>query len=125
MPAFNFHQRFADDVECGRKQQTVRTTRRGKVGDTAYLYTGQRTTKCRKLGEAPLIQVTPIEINRIEGNGEPVIVIDGAWLVHQEAEFFARADGFDFAEQMVDWFDNTHGGLPFKGWLHVWQLPEN
>lgn len=124
MPAFNFHQRFANDVECGRKQQTIRTTRRGEVGDTAYLYTGQRTRKCRKLGEAPLVDVAPIEIGR-NRNGEPYVVIHFGGLSSTNADEFAMADGFTCAEQMVDWFERTHGNLPFNGFLHRWTLPEN
>ena len=46
MPALNFQKRFADLVESGEKCQTIRKCskdgRDPKVGDTLYLYTGQR-----------------------------------------------------------------------------------
>ena len=57
MPAFNFSPQFADAVAAGRKLNTIREKQRGKVGDPAYLFTGQRTKKCVRLGEGTLVRV--------------------------------------------------------------------
>ena len=56
MPAFNFKPQFAPLVESGKKTKTIRPTKRGNVGDTAYLYTRQRTKNSRKLGEGVLTE---------------------------------------------------------------------
>ena len=123
MPAYNFQPRFADAVESGAKTQTIRKTRRGaKPGDTAYLYTGQRTKACRKIGEGRLISVFPISIDRIFGAKDPAIFNHTCrQLTQEEADFFAQLDGFEDAQALYKWFDENHG-LPFTGYVHKWIL---
>lgn len=125
MPAYNFMARFAPLVESGEKRQTIRQTDKGaKPGDTAYLYTGQRTKQCRKLGEGLILSVLPIEIGK-HACGEPyATVTDGMKLMHIVHEDFyglAIADGFANGEEMVAWFEARYG-LPFLGYLHEWEL---
>jgi len=129
MPAFNFSARFADLVESGKKRQTIRAERKRpfKVGDRAYLYTGMRTKKCRKLGEGRVVQVLEVVIDRERlqwetPNGE---VADGIEVPAPSAlaDDMARQDGFRDYTDMADWFEKTHGkthGLPFCGVLVRW-----
>ena len=116
MPAFNFKPQFAPLVESGQKTQTIRRTKRGNVGDTAYLKTGQRTKDCRSLGEGVLTKVYELSITEIG-----VFVEFGAETTALSFDEFARADGFKNYEEMKTWFDRLYG-LPFSGWLHVWEL---
>lgn len=124
MPAYNFKQQFAPAVESGQKRQTIRQTTKGaRRGSTAYLYTGQRTSSCRKLGEGTITDVLPIEIGR-HACGEPYASItenDGkqAHIVHRDLDVLARADGFQTGAEMVEWFAAQYG-LPFDGFLHLW-----
>ena len=120
MPALNFQKRFADAVESGAKRQTIRAPRRdgrpsATVGARLYLYTGMRTKGCRKLGEAICTRTAQFVINPALA-----IIIDGKVLHSAAAEDdFARADGFDDAPEMIQWFADTHG-LPFEGTLIEW-----
>lgn len=113
MPALNFQPRFADMVESGQKTQTIRKTLRGKVGDTVYLYTGQRTKNCRKLGEGRIVSIQSISIQR------DVVFLGDRLLSAQDNNFLAAADGFADSAEMFDWFETVHG-LPFDGFLYKW-----
>ena len=120
MPAYNFMARFAPLVESGEKCQTIRQTDKGaKPGDTAYLYTGQRTKQCRKLGEGMILSVLPIKIARLS-LGEPYAATT-TYLVGDRLDDFSKADGFAGGEEMVAWFEKQYG-LPFFGYLHQWEL---
>lgn len=124
MPAYNFQPRFAPLVESGKKRQTIRKTAKGATrGATAYLYTGQRTTHCRKLGEGTITDVLPIEIGRhaCSESYASITERDGkrTHLVHEGLDALARDDGFENGEEMVAWFAAQYG-LPFAGYLHQW-----
>jgi len=121
MPAYNFKKQFAPVVESGQKRQTIRQTARGAHrGAIAYLYTGQRTSSCRKLGEGTITDVLPIEIGR-HACGEPYASITEngkpAHIVHSDLDALAIDDGFKTGEEMVEWFSAQYG-LPFAGYLH-------
>lgn len=124
MPAYNFKERFAPLVESGEKRQTIRQTAKGaRPGMTAFLFTGQRTNRCRKIGEGRIIDVRPIEIGR-HACSEPYASIlehDGkrTHLVHEGLDALGRADGFANGEEMAEWFEDQYG-LPFTGFLHEW-----
>lgn len=126
MPAYNFQKRFAPLVEGGQKRQTIRQTAKGSTrGATAYLYTGQRTNHCRKLGEGTITDVLPIEIGR-HACSEPYAVVTGydgkrTHLAHEYLDALARADGFSNGEEMAEWFAGQYK-LPFTGYLHQWVL---
>lgn len=64
MPALSFQKQFADQVATGKKRQTIRAWRKRPffTGDKLYLYTGLRTSSCRKLGEAVAARVVAIVI---------------------------------------------------------------
>jgi hypothetical protein len=116
MVAINFSADHAPKVESGEKNQTIRQTRRGKVGDRCQLYTGQRTKECRKLrsDDPPLLHVTPCHI-RPEG-----FVVGNTKGVPKGRDAFARADGFKDYKTMVAWFKARYGSETFVGFLHVW-----
>lgn len=114
MPALNFKKQFADKVERGEKRQTIRKGNRVKTGDKLFLYTGQRTKECRKLGEAVCKEVYDIVIAN-----EDEIYFDDCILIGIEKEQLAKDDGFDCTADMIDWFKDTHG-LPFVGQVIRW-----
>lgn len=123
MPAFNFQKRFAEKVESGEKRQTIRARRKDgrnpQVGQTAYLYFGMRTKSCRKIGEGIITSVETIVIDR---NGLLTDVVIGASPIdHYEKVNLSRADGFGCFQEMLEWFETTHG-LPFYGFLINWGL---
>jgi hypothetical protein len=125
MPAYNFQSRFADAVADGRKTQTIRAPRKDgripKVGQTAYLYTGMRSSAARKLGEGMIVEVHNISIFHHIGI---VVETEGQTVLLQKTETlnaFAKSDGFLNWQEMVDWFSATHG-LPFVGHLIMWVL---
>mgnify|MGYP001768442570 CR=1 FL=1 len=113
MPALNFQKQFADKVEKGEKRQTIRK-RPFQIGDKLYLYTGQRTKQCRKLGESVVKESYSIVIPN-----EDEIYFDDCILIGIEKEQLARDDGFECVADMIDWFKKTHG-LPFVGYLIIW-----
>lgn len=126
MPQFNFQERFAADVESGRKRQTVRHVRRNtpKVGQTAHLFTGLRTKAARCLGRHSITDVRPILVD-MDGSvslgetGDPDAYFHGRDLSPSEADAFAEADGFENAVAFVAWIRDTHG-LPFEGHVTSW-----
>lgn len=116
MPGYNFKARFAQDVETGRKRQTIRQCRKRptRVGDTLYLFTGQRTSRCRRLGEWPCVAVLPfLMLNPTHW------VLDGQRLRSGERDELAQADGFE-TQKGLWWFLYLHYGLPFDGEAIRW-----
>lgn len=107
MVAFNFMEQFADDVEAGRKLQSARLTQRCNVGDKIQLYTGQRTKKCRKLGDGVCTAVKPINIQ-------------DRFMTKEEIKF-AKNDGFKNIADMKAFFRKTHG-VPVDLFIHKWRL---
>ena len=100
MVAYNFQERFVPAIVQGSKRQTIRRIgkrRHAEPGDQLQLYTGMRTTQCRKiLEEDPTcLTVRPVEI-RISEQWISVIV-EGTPV--RDLEAFARQDGFDDATQ--------------------------
>ena len=116
MPLLGFQKQFAPLVESGEKRQTIRAHRKRPFvkGDRLYLYTGLRTKQCRKLGEAVC---TKVESIRIRTGG--AVLLGSQLLGVRQIQRISRDDGFDNAEEMVQWFEETHG-LPFEGQLIRW-----
>jgi hypothetical protein len=111
MPIYNFKSKFADDVESGKKRQTIRKKRKRptKVGETLYLYTGLRTKKARKLKETVCMAIYDIEIywNKVIVDGKEY---KAYFILHR----LALNDGFKDFKEMALFFHITHHGLPFK-----------
>ncbi len=131
MPAFNFQARWADAVWIGAmhatsqyaavgtivpKRTTIRKWGRAWPGQTLYLYTGQRTAACRKLGEVLCLSATPFTISEA---GVPRLG-DHA-LNAAELERLARLDtaGLLGGPEFLAFF-RDHYGLPFDGGLYGW-----
>jgi len=120
MPAYNFKRQFAPKVEDGTKRQTIRRPRKRptKVGDTLYLYVGQRTRHCRRLRVETCIAVTPILIMGLYNI--TIFPKDNALrraLSPPEINELARADGFQSANEFVKFFWKE---LPFMGEMIQW-----
>lgn len=118
MVAFNFKSQFADDVESGRKRQTIRQKSRCRPGDALQLYTGMRTKNCRKLREAMCTEVVPIIIDR-DAHGRLRVILDGWDLRGSRLDDLIKADGFARRMDMRDFFSEQYG-LPFSGFLTRW-----
>lgn len=144
MPAYNFQGQFVPYIEDESKPHTVRADRKdGKVpnpGDTLYLYTGMRTKKCRKIGEAICIHTSQIRITETGiAFGGYLILADKtvlqqppSWLLNDiKRDIFAWKDGFrpegstidnphGSWELMLQFFKHTHE-LPFQGVVIYWK----
>ncbi len=110
MVAFNFKPQFVPHIENGKKQQTIRSTKRCEVGDDMQLYTGQRTKQCRLVKESVCVDVYPITISEGGIQCEKKM----------SATALANRDGFNSAPLMRNFFRDQYG-LPYKGWVHVWK----
>ena len=122
MVAYSFKSQFTEDVESGKKKQTIRAERKRHAhpGEPVQLYTGMRTKKCRKLVDPDPIctAVRDIEIASIYGFAD--VRVAGVNLVGAERlTAFARADGFDSIDEFIAFFKKEHG-LPFRGVLVEW-----
>jgi len=118
MPALNFKKRFAPAVAFFRKRQTIRAKRKDgrnpRPGDTLYLFTGQRTKSCQRLGMSICKSVEEIVIYP-----NCKILIAGNLLNDKEKDKLAVDDGFhDFPEFMA-FFRKEHD-LPLWGLLIKW-----
>ncbi len=121
MVAFNFSPEHAPKVASGDKTQTIRSKARGRFGDLAQLYTGQRTKNCIKLvdPEPTLILVDYVAIR-------PDYLTFGNKAKHpSDIDECARMDGFENYAAMVAWFQEKYRCHSYVGFLHRWALPKN
>lgn len=119
MPGVNFKAEFAKAVAAGEKTQTIRRVRKYPicVGDTLYLKTGQRTTKCDALGEGICTSVTPIRITDMGAIVDQKVPV----LLGSRLNDIAKADGFQDWARLRAWFERQYG-LPFDGVIITWRL---
>jgi hypothetical protein len=117
MPALNFQKQFAPLVKSGKKNQTIRALRKDgklfKEGDVLYLFTGMRTSNCKRLKTVVCKEVFSIRITRTGSMYFKPGISEGDY------DTMATSDGFKDNQEMIEWFKNTHG-LPFKGQLIKW-----
>lgn len=115
MPALNFIKKLAPKVEAGIKRCTIRARRKDgrdpRAGQTLYLYTGMRTTVCRKLMETLCLSTEPIAIEAWHN-----VIVGTKPLDLAEEETLARADGFETSCDFFEFFEKAHG-FPFYGLL--------
>lgn len=120
MVAFNFATEFAGPVERREKRQTIRQTRRAKVGDHIQLYTGQRTSDCRKLSEIDPI-CTLVMYVAIRPNS---LTLGDVSRFPRDRDEFAGLDGFPDYAAMHRWFSERYGTEYFVGYIHQWEWGE-
>jgi hypothetical protein len=113
MPSFNFQLRFAPKIASGKKGGTIRSTQRCKPGQFMFLFTGLRTKQCNRIGTKPCKGVVPVTLVNNH------IYLDGLQLSIDEANEFAKADGFKDLDAFYDFFKDQYG-LPYTGFWHVW-----
>lgn len=117
MVAFNFAAEFSGPVERREKKQTIRQTRRAKIGDRIQLYTGQRTLDCRKLSDVDPV-CTFVGYVAIRPNG---LTVGDVTKHPRDIDEFARLDGFADYADMQRWFYDRYGTNDFVGYLHRWE----
>jgi hypothetical protein len=113
----------AELVWAGTKRQTIRASARCKPGDILSLrrWTGKPyRSKQEVIGVEMCARVTPIRIDpdRVTLYDDP-LSDDPRTLGIGEARDIALADGFTGLDEMLAWFERTHG-LPFKGFVIEW-----
>jgi len=118
MVAFNFSPQFCGPVERKEKLQTIRKTRRAKVGDSIQLYTGMRTKACRKLVHDDAI-CTYVGFVAIRPGS---LTVGDNSLHPRHCDEFARLDGFKDYADMCRWFFDRYGQTDFIGYLHRWEF---
>ena len=144
MPLINFKPEFSEKVKAGllypehpkSKRQTIRPKRKNgndpKKGDTLFLYTGCRTNKTEKLGEATCKDSSDIIIDVLDNmfSLKIVIWINGTVLEHGEVNALALKDGFEplkrngiitssAADNFIRFFIKNYS-FPFNGKLIKW-----
>lgn len=122
MVALNFKKQFAPAILSGEKTGTIRAPRRdgrpvAVPGRPLTLYTGMRTKGCRKIRETVCLSVQPVLIR-----DALTIYVNRVLLIAPSA--FARADGFPSLDELIAFFESTHG-LPFEGFLVKWPAPDD
>lgn len=115
-----FKPEFATKVLSGEKCQTVRPTpkRMPEYGDKISLRAWSEKpyrSKQQVLRDAIITRVESVEIRSSE------MWIGGRWIPGTQMFDFIKADGFNTAQDMIEWFD-FHGGLPFRGIVIYWKL---
>lgn len=117
MVAFNFKPQFCGPVERREKTQTIRQTRRANVGDRIQLYTGMRTSSCRKLvADDPVCVCVDYVAIRPDS-----LTVGNVKNHPRDRDEFARMDGFKDYADMHRWFSETYGDEYFVGYLHRWE----
>ena len=119
MPALNFLKVNVPKIESGEKPHTIRRLgkRQFKVGDRLYLYWGQRTKSCQKIGETNCIKVDSI---RIYGDTKEII-LNGKLLEPEQIAKLAIRDGF---QDTMDFFEFFSRYSDFDGQVIWWNPKE-
>lgn len=122
MGLYNFEPRFVPNILDGTKTHTIRALREhpDRPGSTLHLYTGLRHKGARLLMRVKCVRIERIRMELYSpapGKFRIQIWIDGHPINQDEAEVFARRDGFfSFADMEAYWFDR----LPFTGQIIHW-----
>ena len=122
MVAYSFKAFFAAQIEAGTKRQTIRSHRRrhARPGELVQLYVGMRTKQCRKI--RPDVRCTRIGEVYIDVGAVAIdgLQVDGRQLSLEEAEDFAKADGFVSLSEMHAFWLKEHGEGRFAGVIIYW-----
>lgn len=126
MPAINFKEQFVPQILSGKKRFTVRKHRKNKIkpDQQLYLYTGMRTKKCRKIGEAIVYAVKEVKIDEEGIYVKRFVSFDNQVLFQKLSGYllidFLEQDGFASQYDCINFFKKQYG-LPFEGELISWQ----
>lgn len=126
MPSLSFQKQFAPGIHAmldkdyrkrtgiKAKTTTIRAKRKNPIhkGDVLYLFVGQRTKYCQRLGKVICKKIEEIVID--ETRDSILINVNGIRLNYEEAQILAEDDGFEGVKQMVKWFSRVYK-LPFTG----------
>lgn len=126
MGLYNFQARFVRKIRAGEKTHTIRGIRAhpDKPGNTLHLYMGLRTRSVELIMRVPCVKVEEIEIEHhperfLDSDPEMhTITINGIELDRSEREAFAKRDGFESFDEMLEFWA---GRLPFKGHVIHWK----
>ncbi len=110
-----FKERFAEPILLGTKVFTLRNNRKNqpKIGETLFMYTGLRTSECRKISDKEkLMSTQKVLIYITRGKEKQIdisITVDNKLLTREQVDQFVKYDGFvdrsDFAEY---WITSTY-----------------
>ena len=119
MPAYNFKSRFVEPIQSGEKNTTIRPCRKRptRIGDTLYLFTGQRTKACRKIGVYRCKNVTPLIIY-------PMLMrvdCDGKMMTIAARKLLSLNDGFSTLEDFFCFFRDQYGPVRLIMELITWE----
>lgn len=113
MEYFKFNEEFFLGIQVGEKNSTIRQTKRCKVGDTISLIVAKNRVK----------ETTCI------GTASFCITEDELWVMSkasQKGTLYPKnqplheQEGFKNMDAFMDFFREQYG-LPFNGYLHVWE----
>lgn len=114
---------FIDKILSGEKRQTIRRAspkwKNAKAGDKLTLYTGLRTKKCRKLGEAVVESITPITLQSVDDWVEAHTPLGDFLLYYSDLEDLSGRDGFDGVR---DFFLLARLNPDWVEWLMGWPI---
>jgi len=124
-----FKPEFCDDVQSGKKTQTIRLPRKRKPrpGDLISLRKWEGTpykSKQVRLAIGQALNLSKIEILACPAvvNGRRAdVYINGNHQSDMQLGDLAKLDGFDCTSDMIDFFADGYG-LPFVGELLKWKF---
>jgi hypothetical protein len=119
MPAYNFKSRFVEPIQSGEKNTTIRPCRKRptRIGDTLYLFTGQRTKACRKIGVYRCKNVTPLIIYPQLMS----IYRDGYLISIAALKLISVNDGFSSLKDFFCFFRDQYGPVRLIMELITWE----
>ena len=108
-------------ADTGKAPNDPRTGRRrhARPGEFIQLYTAMRTKQCRLIAELMCESVHKIEMDI--GKHRLYVEIDGRAMKGGGIHDFARQDGFEHGEDMLEFWHTNHPGVKhFDGNLIKW-----
>jgi hypothetical protein len=124
MKVFLFQNQFAAKVESGEKLQTVRARRKHPVKPGDWLSLRMWSGKPYRSRQMKLRLSVCSKVEEVAIDEYGLLWLNAFPCVDKVADAFARADGFDSYESMLEWFKQTHG-LPFVGQVTHWEKISN
>lgn len=125
MNYYTFLPQFHEPILKGLKESTIRRNPKVKVAEVFALrfWTGKPyASPMGVLGYARCTHVREITIADVDGMGVCAYVLRPFknTVVFLDVFHLARYEGFSSFQEMVEHF-NRHHGLPYKGWITMWE----